>query len=1287
KDRMIIQGRNVYPQDIEQVVAQADPAFQPGGGAAILVETTAQAQLCLLQEVKRAAVRTLDGPTLVTTIRQTVAEAFDLSVAAVALIKPGQLPRTSSGKIARYQGQAWFTEEDHPSLYFWRMPAANVVPSDNLTDVGDQPKRSQADIEAWLMEHISSRLPHPETALSPQTPFVRYGLGSVDAVQLSTQLSAWLDRSLPATLVYEYPTIASLATYLAYPAEIGQNLSVTPNMSPADLSGAIAVIGLGCRFPNAANPSEFWNLLVSGVDAISKPPPDRGLNQADLGGYLENVTEFDADFFGIPPEEAQQIDPQHRLLLEVAYEALADSGQVIADLAHTKTGVFVGISTNDYGQYHTGHSSNRYRITGNALSMAANRLSFLLNVQGPSLAIDTACSSSLAAVHLACQSLRRGEATLALAGGVNLILTSAITQDLRANGFLAADGRCKAFDVRADGYVRGEGAGIVVLKPLSQAMQDNDPIYALIRGSAINQDGLSVGLTAPNPNAQQQVFQEACQDAGVAPHNIQYMEAHGTGTRLGDPIELQALGKVLTTSQKDTNESQLCAVGSVKTNIGHLEAAAGIAGLIKTVLALKHRYLPASLHFHTPNPEIPFDKLPITVPKTALEWPDSSANLIAGVRAFGFGGTNVQLILQSAPPKSVPNPSQQVSFVLPISASTTTGLNQLSRAYLDLLASSTWSAEALTDLTYTGSQRRDHYEKRVAVVGDSATTLMAELTYLLDHPTQNLSGSRRRGLVFVFSGQGAEWLRMGYDLVGTETIFKSVIDTCDDFVQQWQGWSLLSCLDSRDETWLSDTAKVQPTLFAVQVALATLWQSYGLEPTMVIGHSVGEIAAAHMAGILSLEDALRVVVQRGQVMQRTKGQGQMVAVFLPKAEVESLITPYEGVVIAAINSPADIVVSGKTEMMAALQQHLDQIQVDYHIISSDYGFHSPLMTDLRSDLAEALQSLSPQAPQVSFFSTVIDSDPTCDIDYWLKNMCAPVNFSRAIRRVLTSAVTDFLEIGPHPVLTPTIQRNIDNPGAGVHTLASLSRDCPARTTMGKTIAQLYSLGHDIKWQQWMREGQVRPLPLYPWQRSRHWVNESLAPSVEEAEQTSSRLSILATFNAESLYDSFGFWQQELKLNQDIRISSYQPIDDLLAGQTEPFDQPSLIIILVSLDTLTADKPIDLDEVATTLLRQLEAVYNLGQQAYAIYLCPPLKQPLVWHRQFLQTIFGHKNQVPKLAQVPFFDVESVLNLDSDAVIDRTQANAHAYSSAFFALLAAHIVENLVGEGQVSEREAL
>ncbi|MBD3305670.1 AMP-binding protein, partial [candidate division KSB3 bacterium] len=642
KDLIIIRGRNHYPQDIELTVERSHPNLRPGCCAAFSTQVDGEERLVVVQEVERTAIRKLDVEEVAAAIRQAVAEEHELQVYAIVLLRTGSIFKTSSGKIQRKTCRTAFLEGTLKIVGQWQqsleLPSEAERPSSSTAS-----SHEETAIRAWLVDAVARHAHLPPQRIDSREPFARYGLDSVTMIRLSGELGEWLGRALAPTLGYDYPTIEALAQYLAEGETAASRAPHASSSKPQDHE-PIAVIGLGCRFPGAANPEEFWQVLSQGIDAITEVPASRwdveaffdphpatpGKMNTRWGGFLEQVDQFDPQFFGIAPREAESMDPQQRLLLEVSWEALEHAGIVPESLAGSHTAIFIGISGDDYTRLQLAHpaGANGYAGTGSALSIAANRLSYILNVHGPSWAIDTACSSSLVAVHQACQSLRRGESDLALAGGVNLILSPELTVSFSQLRLMASDGRCKAFDASADGYVRSEGCGLVVLKRLSDAVRDRDAILGVIRGSAVNQDGRSNGLTAPNGLAQQEVIRQAMDDAGVNPADLSYVEAHGTGTMLGDPIEANALKALL---MHDRPPQKPCLIGSVKTNIGHAEAAAGIAGLIKVLLALHYGTIPGHLHLKTLNPHISFDGTPLSIPRGCQAWPDGHRRRLAGV--------------------------------------------------------------------------------------------------------------------------------------------------------------------------------------------------------------------------------------------------------------------------------------------------------------------------------------------------------------------------------------------------------------------------------------------------------------------------------------------------------------------------------------------------------------------------------------------------------------------------------------------------------------------------------
>lgn len=881
----------------------------------------------------------------------------------------------------------------------------------------------------------------------------------------------------------------------------------------------IAIIGMGCRFPLADGPDEFWKLLLDGVDAIREVPPDRWkadeLYDADpaapgkmvtrWGGFLDDVDHFDREFFGISPREASAIDPQQRLLLEVAWEALEDAGQVVTALAGTGTGVFIGISSYDYAllQAPRLEGIDAYWGTGVALSVAANRISYMLDLRGPSLAVDTACSSSLVALHTACQSLWSGQSQLAIAGGVNMVLSPAFGINLTKAGVLAPDGRCKTFDASADGYVRGEGAGIVVLKPLERALADHDEIRAVIRGGAVGQDGRTNGLMAPNGRSQEDLLRAAYRHSGVAPGDVDYVEAHGTGTLLGDMMEARALGRV---AGHDRPSERPCLVGSVKSNIGHLEAAAGIAGVIKTVLMFEHRQIPASLHVENPNPQIDFESLRLRVPRAGEPWPRREGPRRAGVSSFGFAGTCAHLVLEEAPPVRSGGghgrPHEDGTVLLPLSARSPESLRRAAERFLGALTSdgdARHDLAGLADLAHTAGTRRSHHRHRLALVSGSRDGAADQLrAFLAGEPSPGMvsgdaSRGRRRRLAFVCSGQGPVWWPLDPAL-REEPAFVATLEECDRLVRAEAGWPLLEQLWADERTSrLDEPDFCQPALFAVQVALANMWLSRGIAPDAVVGHSMGEAAAAHLSGALSLEDAVRVICRRGRVIRTVSGRGRMAVVELHADAVRDELRGLEDrVSVAAVNAPTSTVISGDADAVEEVTARLKASGVFVRILQSvDFASHSPQMEPLMGDLAGALSGLSPKSPRLPMYSTVtgktVDGG-ALDGGYWAQNIRTPVLFAAAVDGLLDDGHDVFVELSPHPGLLPAIAQSAQAGGRETVLVPSMRRDEPPRDVMLTSLGALYAAGFEPEWTA-LHPGPRRPvrLPSYPWQRERCWL--------------------------------------------------------------------------------------------------------------------------------------------------------------------------------------------------------
>ncbi|HTI21663.1 MAG TPA: beta-ketoacyl synthase N-terminal-like domain-containing protein, partial [Kutzneria sp.] len=810
----------------------------------------------------------------------------------------------------------------------------------------------------------------------------------------------------------------------------------------------IAVVGIACRLPGAADPEQFWRLLEAGRDAITEPPDGRwpGATEFRRGGFIAGVDRFDAAFFGISPHEAAAMDPQQRLALELSWEALENARIAPDSLRGSDSAVVVGAINGDYALLHSKLGAGPHSLTGTHRSLIANRVSYLLGLTGPSLAVDSGQSSSLVAVQVACEQLRRGSCTLALAGGVNLNLLAETTEAIAEFGALSPDGRCHTFDARANGYVRGEGGAVIVLKPLAAAVADGDRIHAVILGGAVNNDGGGEGLTVPHGEAQQEVIRLAHAAAGVSPAEVGYVELHGTGTRVGDPIEARALGAALRADRR-------LLVGSVKTNIGHLEGAAGIAGLLKVILSLRHGVLPASLNFETPNPDIPFDELNLDVVREKQTWP---GRRIAGVSSFGVGGTNCHLVV-AAGPIEPRDDSVRSDAPLIITARSAKALEAQAQ---------TLSSSMDRDIAFSLLHTRTQFEHRSVALGEDVVTGKVS------------PGST----AFVFPGQGGQWVEMAQALLAEEPVFAAKLAECSAALGEFVDFDVLEVL--REAGDLSRVDVVQPALWAVMVSLAAVWRANGVTPDVVLGHSQGEVAAATAIGALSLVDGARVIALRSKIAGRLTGGGMM-SVGAPASVVQEMLPP--GVTIAAVNGPRSVVLAGPADELAGLQERL--VDVRTKIVPAAYASHSPAVDVLRHELLPLFAAVRPQATDVTFISTVT-GEPLdtreLDADYWFANLRQPVRFIDATQRALADGVGRFIECSPHPLLLNSIDETVEGEAAVIGTLR---RDEGGTGRIRRALAEAYVAGAPVAWR---IAGRKVDLPTYRFQRERHWYGEIAA---------------------------------------------------------------------------------------------------------------------------------------------------------------------------------------------------
>lgn len=983
----------------------------------------------------------------------------------------------------------------------------------------DETRIGEDAIRRHLVEQIARRSRTAVADIDPDRPLEEFGLASRDAVAIAGELEQMLGRSLPATLVWEHPTINKLSVALAG----GGAREAEPAPQPVRAAGAsdepIAVVGIGCRFPGGdrdlTGPADYWRFLTGRGDAIREVPDGRWDPFDDgspevgdllekttrLGGFLDDLAGFDAQFFGITPREAAVMDPQQRLVLEVAWEAFEHAGIGPASLRGSRTGVFVGVSAPEYAAFTASDlaSLEPFTATGAALSIIANRLSYLLDLRGPSMIVDTACSSSLVSTHLAVQALRSGEADVALAGGVNLLLSPTVTMTFDLAGGTAADGHCKAFDASADGMVRAEGCGAVVLKRLSDAQRDGDRILAVVKGSGVNSDGRSNGLVAPNSDAQRALLRHVYAAAGVDTREVDYIEAHGTGTFLGDPIEAKSVGEVLGAGRDDDAPLLL---GSAKSNLGHMESAAGIAGLIKAVLALHHRVIPPSAHYKEPNPHIPFDELHLAVVSEETPWPERNHPARAGVSGFGFGGTNAHVILEEAPAQETTvHPAVVRTF--PLSDTSDDRVRDHAALLAEWLPAQ--DGVKLADLARTLHRRAGRGRARAAVAARDRAGLIEGLTALAEgRPHAGVVTGSALGMpgrpVWVFSGYGAQRPGMAQRLLEEEPAFAEAIDDLDGLFAEEGGpdlWSLLE--EGRKPDGPADT---MPVLFAVQIGLARMWKAYGVTPGAVVGHSMGEVAAAVVAGALTLEDGVRVICRRSRLLTRLVGGGAMAVLGASAEEVARLADGLPEVYAAVHSSPRQTVVTGDADQIAEVVKRAEAEGRLARMVQAEGAGHSPQVDPLLPELRELLAEVgtergTPLADGIKLYTTALDdprtylaSDEALGVDHWAANLRNAVRLTDAVSAAAEDGYRTFVEVNAHPILAHAVGETLDGTGALVtHTLkrARKGEETDDTLTFHAQLATLAAHGLKVAAP---ADGRIVDVPQSPWRHERHWVDLS-----------------------------------------------------------------------------------------------------------------------------------------------------------------------------------------------------
>jgi acyl transferase domain-containing protein len=873
-------------------------------------------------------------------------------------------------------------------------------------------------------------------------------------------------------------------------------------------SEAIAVIGIGCRFPQGASPAAYWQMLRSGTDAVTEVPSSRwnaaarydadplrpGTSVSKWGAFLDDVAGFDWRAFGISPREAAWMDPQHRLLMTVAWEALEDAGIPFDGIAKTRTGVFVGIMWNDYFRLQAKDESqlDSFSVVGNDLAFAANRISYFFDLKGPSLAYAVGCASSLFALHYACQSLRAGESELAIAGGVNLILAPDVYVAQTKAGILSPRGRCATFDADADGFVPGEGAGLFVLKPLSRARADGDLVYAVIRGSAANHNGHNPWIMGVDQSAQEELLRLALQQSGTAPEEVDYVELHGTGTKVGDPVEAKALGEVL-----GKHRAHPCIVGSVKTNIGHLEAAGSIAHAIKVVLALHHGEIPPSLHLERLNPQIRLDELGLVVQRELGLWPVKPGPRVAGVTSLSLGGANCHAIFAEAPDeRQNSSPSGRPAHLLTLSAKSAASLDALALRWAEFLRER--PDEDLADLCFSASIGRTHFAHRLGAVASTCEEMASRLSPHGEDDgrvVRSMAGTRPK-IAFLFTGQGSQYTGMARQLYETEPIFSAVIDRCEARLRETLERPLTAVMfDAAEQHRIHQTGYTQPALYALEVALHELWGSWGIAPEAVIGHSIGEYAAAYAAGVFSLEEGLDLVCARGRLMQSLPEGGEMAAVFASPERVRAAVAGLDSISVAAHNAPENVVISGSGESVQAVSATLREAGCRVEPLQVSHAFHSPLMEPILGafrDVASRVTFSPPQRPLISNLNGTVVGEEVCQPDYWVRHIREPVLFASGASALHGLGIDAYVELGPAPILLGLTRKCVEAPRAAW--LPSLRKQRGDSEQLFLSLGALWARGVPIDWRALHaseRRRRVR-LPTYAFQNEKLWFREEAA---------------------------------------------------------------------------------------------------------------------------------------------------------------------------------------------------